>query len=252
MSHRYVAAAKSFHEKARGIAHKAENELRNLHQELTRLDRDASLYPAERERRQYEARQASQMTLNTLVKELDSEVATLRSEVTYRPSAPDADEIRLRTYYRQQAIDELAGLSAAEQLMVVRQIITLGDAKRSQEYLSVAKGPARTSGLSGDLRALERQVEPVDAKVSRALSTSIDAFEFAPMTSLRDTIDRIVPQVGYVPDEVKQGLAIDPGPDMRALELWAPSAEKRMTSAFETAFTREATGSEAPDAGQEG
>lgn len=207
-----------------------------LDTELRRLERDRSLFDGERDRRKVEARQTAEASIREHRREMSEALADHRSwSTTHTDSPPSGEEAQRRAYYSVRAQAELANLSAPDALALVQRMAATGDTERGQEYAAAARGRVP----AGALRAVERQVESVDAAGARHWGAAVDAIE-GQLAWFDRHVATLMERAGFISPEAKAGTAPETGLDTRILDLWSQGLDGHAGAAF--AASKEADG----------
>lgn len=212
--------------------------------ECHRIDRDPYLRDYEKGQRKAEARTAMEATIRQHQADMDEAAADHRSwSVQHTDDAPSGEEAMRRSYYSVRAQAELAHLPEADALALVQRMAATGDRERGQEWVAAARGRVP----AGALRALERQVESVDAAGARHWGAAVDAIQ-GQLGWHDHHVSKLMDRVGKVtadPERDEQTGAPLPWPggqapeaplDTRILDLWARGLDGHAGAAFQASI----------------
>ena len=243
MSHNGTVAIRNhtFTRHRRAVA-AIEKAVGDLDRDLRGLARRQDLYPGERLQQERAARQQAEAAIRTARVELVEAIADSKRLATYAPDAPvNPDRVR---YYQEQARAELAGMRPDQQLTIVQQVVASGDRERAAEYIRAARGPLTNSEHASELRKLERQVEPQDAKLHRSWEAAIATVE-SNVPWLDRWVEEDLSSAGRVSSAVKAGLEPEVPLDTGKISKWLPRVEHEASQMF-TRSAAEQDGVEPP------
>lgn len=202
--------------------------IRKMDEDIRALHRRQDLFPAEQDRRIAEAKAAGTAKVRQAQATLRAAIAEDRQESRYADAAPSADEAARRTYYATAAMAELAGLGNRDEVLAtVKRVVDSGDHERAREYIRAAGGRADASALT----AMERLVEPPEARMHRSFAAAVDTMEYE-AARFDAYVEQHLARAGVISDDVKQGLAPEEPLSTRQLSLWLDALPERTGAAF--------------------
>lgn len=197
--------------------------------DLRALARRQDLFPEERQRREYEAREAGKAAVTAARARLTNALTADRERCRY-VERMDAETVARRSYCAQIAAADLQGMGGAAALQMAQNLVDAGDTERAAEYVRASRVSAEQAGLTATWAGLQRAVTPPEAKAVTALSAALDNLE-ANTYWLDRNIDSAQGQAGHISEQARKGLETETALDTRVVSMWMDRAARDATDA---------------------
>lgn len=196
------------------------------HSEVRKVDRDTTLYDAEKRQALAEARRKAEAEVAAAKADIANANAADRAARQY-VDQPSGEDLQQRLYWQSTAATDLAGLGSDAAAALIDNLLQSGATAQAAEYVRAARPVL--SGL--DYGRLRRATMPVQAKDAEAWARGLDAYEAHLADWLDHHVETLLHTAGTIQPAEREGKPSTY--DDRALSLCCDTAERAAVEAYQ-------------------